>query len=340
MKKKIISLTLAIMISLALCSCGAKNVDFYDEMVVTNGAMRDFAAQDSAYEKPKYSMEAEEVADMKPGVREEYSGGMTSDTATSITEPQSTRKIIYTSSYEIRTKDYDASIAALNNLCAKYGAYFENASTYGGYDGVERRSNYTIRVPVQNYNSFVGEAGTIGVIVSSSQNNSDVTEQYYDTEARLESAKIREKRVLEILKNSAKLDDVLALERELSDIRYEIETYTGSLRKLDSLVSYATVTINIRETSETVIPKTQVLTFGERVSRGFSSGMENFIDDIQDFIVELSYNFIGVIVFVVVVLIIVILIVRANKKRKLRRAKKVAEKAENSAAAQENDSAK
>lgn len=319
MKKKIISLTLAILTTLTLCSCGAKNTDFYDAMV------KEYAAQDNGYEKPKYSIEAEESADMEIGVREDYSGGMTSDTAASTTEQQSTRKIIYTSSYEIRTKDYDASVVALNTICAKYGAYFENASTYGGYDGVERRSNYTVRVPVQNYNSFVSEAGSIGVIVSSNQNNRDVTEQYYDTEARLESAKIREERVLEILKNAAKLDDVLALERELSDIRYEIETYTGSLRKLDSLVSYATVTITLRETSEAVVPKTQVLTFGERVSRGFASGIENFIDDIQDFIVELSYNFIGVIVFVVIVLIVVILIVRANKKRKIRKAKKTAE---------------
>ncbi len=314
MKKKIISLTLAILTTLTLCSCGAKNADFYDVMV------KDYAAQDNGYEKPKYSMEAEEAADMEMGVREDYSGGMVSDSVTSNTETQTDRKIIYTSNYDIRTKDYDASIAALNTLCTKYGAYFENASTYGGYDGIERRSNYTVRVPVQNYSAFVSEAGSIGVIVSSSQNNQDVTEQYFDTEARLESAEIREERVLEILKNSAKLDDVLALERELADIRYEIETYTGALRKLDSLVNYSTVTISIRETSETVIPKTQVLTFGERVSRGFASGIEDFTDGIQDFIVELSYNFIGVIIFIVIIAVIVILIIRV--KRKIKRAKK------------------
>lgn len=334
MKKKIISLTLAILTAITLCSCGAKNADFYDVMV------KEYETQDNGYEKPKYSMEAEEAADMEAVVRDDYSGGMMSDTAASTTESQTARKIIYTSSYEIRTKDYDASIITLNNLCAKYGAYFENASTYGGYDGVERRSNYTVRVPVQNYSAFVGEAGSIGVIVSSSQNNKDVTEQYFDTEARLESAEIREERVLEILKNSAKLDDVLALERELADIRYEIETYTGALRKLDSLVNYSTVTINLRETSEAVVPKTQVLTFGERVSRGFASGIENFISDIQDFIVELSYNFIGVIVFIVFVLVIVIIIVRANKKRKIRKAAKAAEQIEKASENAESDSEK
>ncbi len=315
MKKKIISLTLALMFTaVGLVSCASKNAteDFYD--VSMGGNFKAEADYDYNY-AVRDDVATEEMWEEK-AESESYDGAIFDAQEKPTAAPETQRKIIYTSNYDIRTKEYDASVAALNALCEKYGAYFENSNTYGGYDGMERSSSYTIRVPVKNYTAFVGEAGSIGVIVSSSENNRDVTEQYFDTEARLESARLREERVLEILANANKLDDVLALERELSDIRYEIESYTGALRKLDSLVSYATVTMSIRETSDAIKVTPTVLTFGERISKGFSSGINDFVDSFQDFVVFLSYNFIGTIIWLVIIAVVIVVIVRARKKAK------------------------
>lgn len=317
MKKKFISIMLALtLVAVCLVSCASKNAtaDFYD---VSNGGNYKAEADYDYNYAVRDDVAGEEMWEEKAEAEYSKDGAISSNTSkTESPESQSTRKIIYSSSYDIRTKEYDKSVSALNALCEKYGAYFENSNTYGGYDGSERSSNYTIRVPVKNYNAFVGEAGSIGVVVSSSENNRDVTEQYYDTEARLESALLREERVLEILANANKLDDVLALERELSDIRYEIESYTGSLRKLDSLVSYATVTMSIRETSDAIKVTPTVLTFGERISKGFSSGINNFVDSFQDFVVFLSYNFIGTIIWLIIIAVVIVLIVRARRKAK------------------------
>lgn len=316
MKKKIISLTLALMFTaVGLVSCASKNAteDFYD--VSMGGNFKAEADYDYNY-AVRDDVATEEMWEEK-AESESYDGAISAGTSKPESpEKESGRKIIYSSNYDIRTKEYDKSIAALNSLCTKYGAYFENSNTYGGYDGMERSSNYTIRVPVKNYTAFVGEAGSIGVIVSSSENNRDVTEQYFDTEARLESARLREERVLEILANANKLDDVLALERELADIRYEIESYTGALRKLDSLVSYSTVTMSIRETSDAIKVTPTVLTFGERISKGFSSGINDFVDSFQDFVVFLSYNFIGTIIWLVIIAVVIVIVVRARKKAK------------------------
>ena len=201
----------------------------------------------------------------------------------------------------------------MKDICTKYGAYFESSNTYA-YGGSAREANFRVRVPVKNYNDFVGEAGSIGSVTRSSQDNRDITEQYFDTEARLESAKIREERVLEILKNSAMLDDVLALERELADIRYEIESYTGTLRKYDSLVNYATVEINLSEVKEYAAPKVETVTFGERMSSAFKDGINEFKYGFQNFLVFLSYNFIGVIVWVIVLMVLIITAKRIFKK--------------------------
>ena len=320
-------LVLLTLCSLLLSSC-ASSADI-ESVYVTN---------DKAYfdgEMYTYAVEMEEAMTEAPSeifysqstsadYKSKENGLATGGTNTYGTPVETVRMIIYKSNYDIQTKDYLASVAALKELCAKYEAYFESSNTYGN-ESTSRSANYVIRVPVKNYSAFTGETGNIGVIVSSSEYNEDITDRYVDTEARLESALIREERVLKILENANKLDDVLALERELSDIRYEIESLTGSLRKYDSLVSYSTVNLSIREVKSIVTPPQTVLTFGERVKVAFNRGLENLRNDFEDFVVDLSYNFVGVIVWIIIIIVIISVIVSTKRKIKKRKDLKTVE---------------
>ena len=250
------------------------------------------------------------------------------------TESQNTqRKIIYTAWANVQTKQYDESVASLNKLCEKYGAYFENASNYGNrldYQ-TERYSVYKIRIPVDNFNSFRNEIGNIGTIIESGENNTDITEKYFDIEARLESAKIREERVLVLLENSSSLDDVLALERELSDIRYEIETMTGTLRKYDSLISYATFDLEIVEVVEYTAPVVVPKTFGERVEQNFKDGWRDFVGFWQRVAIDISYSVFAIvtwIVIIVVAIVIIRVIIKQRKKAEQKHQEKMRERAE------------
>lgn len=328
MKNKAVSFVLvALFTCTLLCSCSSsKNAfidsaeaeapgnggyDFYDVYTTQNSASEIYDGVSYNYKVDTYSAttgtyDVYEEAQTDVPV-EEVTGDVSDDIVT--------RKIIYTSSYGIETKTFDESVAKLNNLCAKHGAYYERSNTYSA-GGNARRANFTVRVPVGNYQAFIGEADSIGVVVSSSQNNKDVTENYFDTEARLESAKIREERVLEILKNSSDLDDVLALERELADIRYEIESYTGALRKYDSLINYSTVEINISEVQEYVAPKVEAVSFGERMGSAFGRGINEFKEGFENFLVFLSYNFIPLLIWVIIIVVIVIVVKVIIKKIK------------------------
>ena len=69
-------------------------------------------------------------------------------------------------------------------------------------------------------------------------------------EARLKSLKLQEERLLTILSKAELLQDIIELERELSNVRYEIENYTGTLKKWDNLIEYSKVTIDVYEVHE------------------------------------------------------------------------------------------
>ena len=300
-----------IIVSTLLISCNSADFKYADtesadSIYVQNSKAEIGFVTDGGY---TYDEPMAEEPMEKPSVEESYN--YASNTNGSVVQG---RKIIYSSSFSVETKEYEKSVEKLKALVDEMGAWFENSNSYGTKENSNRYSYYTIRVPVANYNAFLSRRETIGVITSSSENNRDVTEQYTDVEARLESARLREERVLKILENADRLDDVLALERELSDIRYEIESYTGSLRKYDSQVEYATLSVNISEVAVYTPPALKVLTFSERLSKAFSSGIDDVKDNFEDFVVAMTYNFVSVIIFLIVVIVVAVVVIKKVKK--------------------------
>lgn len=286
-----------ICLSLILVSCGSNTASF-DR--VENGYY------DNDYVKEEMEYESSESG----------SAGGVNATATPVNTTQ--RKIIYTAWADVQTKEFDTTISNVKALCEKYGAYFESSNSYGNglaYQS-ERSARYVIRIPINNYTQFVHEISQIGSIVRSGEENKDITEKYIDTEARLSSAKLREERVLVLLENADKLDDVLALERELSDIRYEIETLTGSLRKYDSLISYATFTLAVEEVVEYTEPIITPKTFGERLMYGFSEGWASFIEFWQNIAIVIAYSFPSLVLLGVIAVMIVGIITLSNRHKK------------------------
>ena len=76
----------------------------------------------------------------------------------------------------------------------------------------------------------------------------DVTEEYYDVEARIKNKRVEEERLLKHLEQSTgKLEDILKVEKEISRVRGEIERQQGRLQYLDKLSALTTVTITLHE---------------------------------------------------------------------------------------------
>lgn len=225
------------------------------------------------------------------------------------------RKIVYNSTYRIQTEKFEDAVSSLDLLIKKYAAYYESSEVYGTKENVDRYGSYKVRVPVSSLENFKAETGKIGVIIRSSENNQDITEKYFDSEARLESAKLREERLLAILETADTLDNILLLESELSDVRYEIESLSGTLRKYDSLVSYSTVNIYIEEVIEPVSLKSVPKTFSEKAVQALENGLDNFVGFWQNTALFLLYNLPAVIILAVIISAILIFIRRKFKRK-------------------------
>lgn len=305
MKKRLIAIFLFAVTLLSVVSC-ASSKNASDGMAVkpsdTNTAYDDY-----------YSGTANDKLESESSP----SLGSTSSPSEENTIDTGGRKVIFSSSFSIQTKDFTASCQALDSLIARYGGYVQSSDIYtGGGKYNSRTAYYAIRVPAENYLKMIGEADTIGTVVSRSDNNRDITEEYYDIEARLKTLETKEERLLALLEEAKYIDDVISLNNALEETLYEIESLTGTLKKYDSLISYSTLEINIREVAEVTEPTPVNASLGQRIKDAFISSVTGVVIFFESLLVFLV-GAVPVLVPIVIVTVIVIAVVRVKiKKRK------------------------
>jgi hypothetical protein len=182
------------------------------------------------------------------------------------------RKIIYNARVELVTEDLNKLESALIKLIGDNKAYVADSDRTGAA-GATRHGTWKVRVPVDRYDPFVQSAVKLGELVSIKADSQDVSEEFFDLEAREAAKKIEEARLLKHLTDSTgKLEEILTVERELSRVRSEIERMEGRLRALGNLTSLATVTITVNEIKDYVPP--QAPTLGTRLARTFWGSFE------------------------------------------------------------------
>lgn len=191
------------------------------------------------------------------------------------------RKIIYNGTIELGTEDWVASVKHLSDQVKAFGGFIAETSV-SGTPGQSRTGTWKVRVPVEKFDAFMAGLGTLGETRTSGVTSEDVSEEFYDLEARLKNKRVEEARLIQHLQQSTgKLTEILAVEREISRVREEIERMEGRKRFLANRADLATVTITLQEIrafSPQTTPTlgTQIArTFGDSLSAlsGFTQGL-------------------------------------------------------------------
>lgn len=209
--------------------------------------------------------------------KSEAAGMVASDSApTAPTEqkpaPSMPRKIIYKGSIELATENLDAAAAKLEAKTKEFGGYIGDANKTGD-KGSTREAFWTIRIPSDKFDPFVQFVSTLGELHSNRREAQDVSEEFYDVQARLKNKRIEEARLVELLKKSTgKLSEILTVEKEISRVREECEQIEGRLRFLANQTDLSTISVTIREVKN-FQPETTP-TVQTQVSRTFNGSID------------------------------------------------------------------
>ncbi|MBQ9010085.1 MAG: DUF4349 domain-containing protein, partial [Clostridia bacterium] len=222
-------------------------------------------------------------------------------------------KIVRTVSIEIRTAEFDKSLNQIHQMCTESGGWISSSSVVSKTGGMT--ASLTLRIPSEKLNAFLDGTGDLGRIIRQDESAEDRTDSYKDTQSRLNTQKMLLERLQSLVTTSEKLEDLLALEKQIAEIQYNIDSLTSSLKSTDQQVNYSRVDISLKEEKKKEVVETREVTFGERLSAAIELGFASFAETIQNMILVLA-AMIPYLIALICILIIVMLLIRRIRKKK------------------------
>ena len=223
-------------------------------------------------------------------------------------------KIIYSVYADIETIEFDETIDKVHALMQRYGAFIESSSISGvNYSSKMhgwmefRYAHFSLRVPNENLDGITANLDNLGNVTHRNSHASNITSQFYDTQSRLNSLRVQEERLLDMLSKAVDVPELIMIEERLSDVRYQIESLTSTLKNWQNQVDFSTLTINIREVEEYTEPTLIHRTYWQQIGDGFMTSVRGvgrfFMDLFRWLIVSapvlILLAIIGVVIFLI-----------------------------------------
>ncbi len=200
-------------------------------------------------------------------------------------------KIIYSGEVMMETLSFEESVEKIQRYVKGIGGYAESSFIEGRRISEtskpsRRTAVFTFRIPQQQFHSFSENLKEYGNVLSSSTHGENITEKYFDTEARLKSLVIQEERMLNLLERAENIEDILRIESELANLRYQIENLTGTLQKWDNLVQFSTIRVEVREVDQ-VTTDPETASWFDEIGEAFKDSVLAVIKTLQNIVILL-----------------------------------------------------
>lgn len=276
MKRKFTVIVAAVILSMVSvtggCGNSSKGSAESSDQISMDQAAEDGAAVDRAANSAGAShteMKAEDDMDLAEGTDAGPLSGTADSQAQSVNQ-----KLIYTYNYSVETKEFDVFYEKISKKTSQLGGYVENSETEGSVsDGINRYASLTLRIPADRMDQMISLLNTDSNITYQSRSSENITLKYVDMESHLKALRTEQKTLLQLLEKADKLKDVIALQSQLTEIRYEIESYESQLRLYDNLVDYSTLYLNITEVERTTNVATKKTSFAEEAFNKLSDNL-------------------------------------------------------------------
>lgn len=257
------------------------------------------------------------------------------DKSADIEEVDTSKKVIRNMNYSVETTDLDALDQEIQTKVNELGGYIESSSKDGGttYDDgyylgddgntyydtsyAARSGNtrqyryayYTVRIPAANLDQFAEAVENGANVLSQSTSTQDITSSYVDTDSRRKSLEEELQILNDMAEDAETVDELIQIESQRSDVRYQLENIKSQLKSMDDQVAYSTVYISVTEVTVLTDTTARDLSWQERIVNGFTTSCEQLIETSQEIVIWIASN-LPMIVFYIVIAIILLVILR------------------------------
>jgi hypothetical protein len=139
-----------------------------------------------------------------------------------------------------------AKIGEANAIVARHKGSTASSSTSAPEHG-DAFGQVTFRVPVLEYEATLADLKGLGRYRHEQSDSQDVTGDVVDLGAQIVALKAQERTYLRLLDRTRTISDVLSVERQLVQVRRDLERLEGQLRVLQDRSDFSTIELQLRE---------------------------------------------------------------------------------------------
>lgn len=195
-------------------------------------------------------------------------------------------KIVKAASIALEVKDgtFQEAFTNAERIADQYEGFVISSTT----SGQEARSGeLTIRVPSEQFEEALADLKSVGILRSEQVEGQDVTSDFVDLKARLNSAQIQERFFIGLLREADSISESISVNRHLQEAHLVVERLKGQLRLLRDQTSLATITIRVHEKG--VAPAAELSDEPNELASAWGRAIEGAEDVLVAVIVGLGY---------------------------------------------------
>jgi hypothetical protein len=172
-------------------------------------------------------------------------------TGSASTPNDTDRMIVRTGNMAVVVADIPVTIDQITRIAGEHQGYVVSSQSWR--EGQLLRGTISIRVVASDYDVVVREVSQLAVeITSQTTSSQDVTEEYIDLTAKLNNLEATEQQLLKVMSQAQTVDDILAVQRELTNTRDSIERTKARMQYLERTSSTSLLNIQLEQSKLTV----------------------------------------------------------------------------------------
>lgn len=157
--------------------------------------------------------------------------------------------IVQTASLAISVprNQFDSTIQRARTIATGSGGFVISSSASQGEEKRLVTGTLVVRVPERVYARVMEQLSGLGRVEAQQEAGQDVSQELVDLQARIRHLEAVEAQLLALLEETNTVPSALTVQSELNRVQLELEQARGRLRYLDDQVTYATISLEVRE---------------------------------------------------------------------------------------------
>jgi hypothetical protein len=182
---------------------------------------------------------------------------------------------------------FDSKLSLARTLVETEGGYIAGTQAQAQpADSQIRTGILNFMVPAANFDATIDELSKIGKVQNEQITGTDVSGQYLDLQTRLDNAIAQRSAMLSLLTQAKTINDMIAVQNQISQITTQIEQLKGQIKYLDDHTAFSALTVTMTEAA--AIAPAPVASDSWGFKSALSDAAHNFVATINYVVVGLG----------------------------------------------------